>query len=54
MLILKTNGKIRKREGIEEQVATSLFWPARGQGKASMELGTIDHSKYGTRYKKKY
>jgi hypothetical protein len=25
----------------------------RGQGQASMELGIIDHNKYGTRYKKK-
>jgi hypothetical protein len=43
MLIFTTNGKIRKREGIEEQGATSLFYPTRGQGKAIMELGIIDH-----------
>ena len=43
MLISKTNGKIRKREGIEEQGDTSLLYLARGQGQAIMELGIIDH-----------
>ena len=43
MLILTTNGKIRKKEDIEEKGATSLLQPVRGQGKEIMELGIIDH-----------
>ena len=43
MLILRTNGKISKREGIEEQGATTLFYLVRGQGQAIMELGIIDN-----------